>query len=143
MHKYNSRFLLLIGLLAMVFLPNKGMAFSTNIVADFKNGSPLNQQGGTDWQFQANGGTLTAQYQQQALHLAYDVRASGGFAGYVAPFAQPLDVTSYNALILVLRGGFSNEHVKVGIGDSADHEQKVLASQFVAGGMGEIGRAHV
>ena len=57
-------------------------------------------------------------------------------SGYVAPFAQPLDVTSYNALILVLRGGFSNEHVKVGIGDSADHEQKVLASQFVAGGMG-------
>src|SRR5205085_2350939 len=54
---------------------------------------------------------------------------------HVMPFSQPAMASDYNALAFQVRGGRGGEHVKIGIGDSSNQEQKVLVSQFLPGGI--------
>src|SRR5207248_1010634 len=69
------------------------------------------------------------------VQLSYGVAQPGSYSGHVMPFSQATDASDYNAVAFRVRGGNGEEHVKIGIGDSGNQEQKALVSQFLPGGI--------
>ncbi len=72
--------------------------------------------------------------QGHALRLAYDDGNGGGYAGYVTSL-ENLDLRDYRMLTLFIKGTLSAQDLIIGLKDGSDHESKVLAGDYIPGGV--------